>query len=128
MAVSAAVYLLGQKEAAAIFADELSVNSLNRLVGRKQTFVIYFYGRSCQDCAASEPYLLEAIKQLREGGNWSPGLPIYKCERDANATVRSLYGVEYTPTLMYFCAGEESARLEGPLLSAADYSAFFSGL
>ena len=128
MAVSVFVYGQGQKAASAIFADELSVNALNRLTERKETFLVYFYGRSCEDCAASEPYLLEAVGQLRDSGRWPLGLPFYKCEREANATVRSLYGVEHTPTLLYFRAGSESARLEGPLSGAAEYSAFFSGL
>jgi thiol-disulfide isomerase/thioredoxin len=128
MAVSAAIYLQGQKEISALFADELSVNSLNRLVEREETFLVYFYGRSCQDCVASEPYMLEAIWQLREDGRWPRGLPIYKCERETNATVRGLYGVEHTPTLLYFRAGEENARQEGPLPGVAEYDAFFSGL
>jgi thiol-disulfide isomerase/thioredoxin len=128
MATSAAIYVQKQKESTAVFADELSINTLTRLIEREETFLVYFYGRSCEDCAISEPYLLEAIGQLRESGYWPPGLLIYRCEREANATVRNLYEVEHTPTLLYFYVGKEKARLEGPLLGLAEYSAFVSGL
>ena len=128
MAVSAVVYWRGQDRAAALLTAGLDVGALQRLAERGETFVVYFYGRSCEDCAASEPHLLAALRQLREEGRWPPGLPVYKCEREANATVRGLYGVEHTPTLIYFCAGAESARLEGPRDDAAAYRAFFSGL
>ena len=128
MAISTFVYLQEQKNAAAVFAAELNVNSLNRLSERGETFLVYFYGRACEDCAASEPYLLEAIRQLKDSGGWPLGLPIYRCEREANATVRSLYNVEQTPTLMYFRAGVASVRLEGPLPGVAEYSVFFTDL
>ena len=128
MATSAALYMWGQGHAAKTFAAELDIGALQRLVERQDTFLVYFYGRSCEDCAASEPYLLAAIGQLQAAGRWPPGLAIYKCERDANATVRSLYGVERTPTLLYYNTGDPSTRLEGPLMSVDEYSAFFSGL
>jgi len=126
--ISTLVYAKQQKNAAAIFADELSVNALNRLTERGETFLVYFYGRSCEDCVASEPYLREAVRQLHEADLWPQDLPIYKCEREANATVRSLYGVEHTPTVLYFSTGAESARLEGPYYDVAAYSTFFAGL
>ena len=128
MAISALVYIQGQKAATALFADELNINSLNRLISRGETFIVYFYGRSCEDCAASEPILIKAITQLQENDHWPASLLIYKCEREANSTVRSLYGVEHTPTLIYFFSGEESVRLEGPLPGVAEYCDFFSDL
>jgi len=128
MAVSAFVYIQEQKTANALFAGEISVNTLQRLVAQNESFIVYFYGRSCEDCAISEPILIEAVRLTRDSANWPPGLPIYRCERDANATVRGLYGVEQTPTLIYFSLGKEQARQEGPLPGIDEYGAFFSRL
>jgi thiol-disulfide isomerase/thioredoxin len=128
MAFSAVVYWRGQNRASSVFAAELDIAALQRLTRRGETFLVYFYGRSCEDCAASEPHLLAALGQLRAAGSWPPGLPVYKCEREANATVRGLYGVEHTPTLLYFSAGAESARLEGPRYDSSEYIVFFNNL
>ena len=125
MLCSATFYLFGQHRADTVYTTDLDVDGLQRLLAREETFWIYFYGRSCEDCAASEPYLLEAVQQMRSNGLWPAGLRIYKCERDANATVRGLYGIDRTPTLLFFLKGEESARQEGSLANSADYVAFF---
>jgi len=124
MAVSTAVYLRGQNRASSLFAAELDVTALQRLTERKQTFLVYFYGRACEDCAACEPFLLQSL----ESGAWPEDIPVYKCEREANATVRSLYGVEQTPTLIFFKAGQEYARLEGPQPGVEEYLLFFGRL
>lgn len=115
IAVSATTYLLGQNRADEVFSGELDVAALQRKVESGESFLVYFYGRSCEDCAASEPYLLEALVAV-------PQVTAYKCEREANATVRSLYGIEGTPTLIYFHQRQERGRLEGPLLSVKEYS------
>ncbi|MCL1816620.1 MAG: thioredoxin family protein [Clostridiales bacterium] len=128
MLSSAVFYLIGQNRADMVYTADLDVDGLQRLLAREDTFVVYFYGRSCEDCAASEPFLLEAVQQMRAEGLWPSGLRIYKCERDANATVRSLYGIERTPTLLFFLTGEENARQEGSLANLAEYSTFFSQL
>lgn len=126
IAVSATTYLLGQNRADGVFTAELDVNALQRKVESGEAMLVYFYGRSCEDCAASEPYLVEALTQARD--SYLRGIPVYRCEREANATVRSLYGVEGTPTLIVFEQGQEFTRLEGPLFSAEEYDQFLRGL
>ena len=126
MAVSAAFYAVGQKRAATVFAAELDINSLQRLVQRQQTFLVYFYGRSCEDCAVTEPYFVQALTKAQEEGWWD--IAVYKCEREANATVRSLYGVESTPTYIYFWHGEIYAVSDAIYPNMEEYYNFLAGL
>lgn len=128
IAATSIIYGLGRQHVQGVFAGELSVDSLTRLIDSKKTCVVYFYSRSCEDCAVSEPYLVEALTEAQAEGWWPAEVPVYKCEREANATVRSLYGIEQTPALVLFKGGQEGSRQEGPLPDTESYTSALANL
>ena len=102
---SSVFYLTSQRRAGQAFTAEIDAAGLQRLIERQESFLVYFYGRSCDVCVKTEPYFVQALQQAKDDGLWRRDILVYKCERDANATVRSLYGVEHTPMYSYFFQG-----------------------
>jgi len=78
---------------------------LDEKLQNKETVTVYFYGSDCQYCMDSTPRLVELSDEL------SIDIPQFNLTEFPDGWEK--YNIEYTPTVVQYVNGEETARVIG---------------
>ncbi|MBH5318184.1 thioredoxin family protein [Paenibacillus sp. GSMTC-2017] len=77
---------------------------LDKKVSDKEDFFVYMFSSTCGACKASTPLIKPIVDEL------GIDFPMLNIQEFNDSGIK--YGVEYTPTIIYFKDGVETARLQ----------------
>ncbi len=78
---------------------------LDKKIANKESFYIYYFASTCPHCKVTTPILMPVAKEL--------GADIKQFNLEEFKDGWKRYGIEFTPTLIYYKEGKEVERLVG---------------
>lgn len=82
-------------------------DALNKKIKDKEDFFIYYFASTCPHCKRTTPVLAPLAKEL--------GVDVKQFNLEEFKNGWQQYGIQYTPTLVYYKGGKEVERMEGGL-------------
>lgn len=115
--MSLGIYFMQMRTAQEMKIPELTQEELLEKIQSGVAFYVYFYSPTCTDCIASEPFLAEAVKNLK--------INMVKLDLAKNDYARTTFDLPGTPTILYYQNGELVTGISGAMETVGAYEEFF---
>ncbi|MCS7460125.1 thioredoxin family protein [Paenibacillus doosanensis] len=85
---------------------------LDKKLNNKENFFLYYFASTCPHCKRTTPVLAPMAKEM--------GVDIKQFNLEEFKDGWDKYGIQFTPTLIYYKGGKEVERMEGGLAGAGE--------
>ncbi|MFC4559168.1 thioredoxin family protein [Virgibacillus kekensis] len=100
-----------------LYGNQLTPDELEKKLENEEDMVVYFYSPTCPHCQQTTPYLVPLAEEM--------GVDLKKLNLLEFESAWMEYGIEGTPTVVYFEDGKEVDRVNGSK-SEDIFRAFFN--
>ena len=116
--LSIGIYSWQSKIFNTVQVPEISQNQLQQKIEDGESFFVYFYSPTCEECLKSEPKMLQAVKELRIDN-------LVKVDLQKFESLREDLQVQGTPSIFVYKNHKMIKGITGGFKTVKEYKDFF---